>query len=88
MGTTTSRLRVYQFHHLGITTFLATSETSPNSVLLLLWSLRNVSWNNGWLLAFEYRYIISSRFLFHFKYRWIWQTFLSQLMSFLFSEVT
>jgi len=58
-------------------------------VLLLFWSGRNVSWNSGWfLLSFQDRNIICCRLLFHFKYRWIWQTYLSQLVSFLFSKVT
>ncbi|ROL89105.1 hypothetical protein BK640_16490 [Pseudomonas protegens] len=57
--------------------------------LLLLWSWRYVSRTIGRLLLLEHRDIIRSRFLlWYFKYRWIWQTYLSQLMSFLFSKVT
>ncbi len=88
MGTTTSRLRVYQFHHLGITTLFGDLKNIARILLLLLWSLRYVSWNNGWLLPFEHRHIICRRLLLHFQYRWIWQPYLSQLLSFLFSKVT
>lgn len=88
MGTTTSRLRVYQFHHLGITTLFGDLNEHRRILLLLLWSLRYVSRNNGWLLPFEHRDIICRRLLLHFQYRWIWQTYLSQLLSFLFSKVT
>lgn len=93
MGTTTSRLRVYQFHHLGNTTF----ETLTAFVTLMLFresflllSLRNVSSRSRiGLLLLKHRNIICSRLLpWRFDNRWIWQTYLSQLLSFLFSKVT
>ncbi len=63
--------------------------STANPVSLLFWSGRNISWSSGWfLLSFQDRNIICRRFLFHFQHCWIWQTYLSQLVSFLFSKVT
>ncbi|KKA08400.1 hypothetical protein VP02_09110 [Pseudomonas ogarae] len=74
-------MRVYQFHHLGNTAF--------ETFLLLLLSWRYVSRRVGRLLLLKHRDIIRSRLLlWRFQYRWVWQTYLSQLMSFLFSKVT
>ena len=57
--------------------------------LLLLLSWRYVSRISCRLLLLEHRDIIRSRLLlWNFKYCWVWQTYLSQLMSFLFSKVT
>ncbi|ROL64327.1 hypothetical protein BK634_29680 [Pseudomonas chlororaphis] len=57
--------------------------------LLLLLSWRYVSRISCRLLLLEHRDIIRSRLLlWNFKYCWVWQTHLSQLMSFLFSKVT
>ncbi|AIC17981.1 hypothetical protein EY04_03550 [Pseudomonas chlororaphis] len=57
--------------------------------LLLLLSWRYVSRIGCRLLLLEHRDIIRSRFLlWRFKHRRIWQTYLSQLVSFLFSKVT
>lgn len=64
------------------------AKTSPNSFLLLLWSLRCISRNNCWLLLFENRHITCRRLLLHFQYCRVWQTYLSQLLSLLFSKVT
>ena len=67
----------------------AAPKTAANPVLLLFWSSRNISRYCSWfLLPFQNRNIICCRLLLHFQYRWIWQTYLSQLVSFLFSKVT
>ena len=58
-------------------------------VLLLLLSWRYVSRWSSRLLLLKHRDIIRSRFCFwNFQHCWVWQTYLSQHMSFLFSKVT
>ncbi len=80
MGTTTSRLRVYQFHHLG-----KTFET----LLLLLLSRRNIIGVRTAFLLLEHRNIICCRFLlWNFEYRWIRKPCLTQFMSLLLSKVS
>ena len=84
MGTTTSRLRVYQFHHLG-------NITTSNPLLLLFCWRRDVTfWGGFTLLLLEHRYIIiyCRLLLFDFQHRWIWQTGLSQLVCLLLGEVS
>ena len=57
--------------------------------LLLLLSWRHVSRTVGRLLLLKHRYIIRSRLLlWNFQHCRVWQTYLSQLVSFLFSKVT
>jgi len=57
--------------------------------LLLLLSWRYVSRWGSRLLLLKHRYIIRSRLLlWNFQNRWIWETYLSQLLSLLFSKVT
>ncbi|AZO85988.1 hypothetical protein BOO88_25585 [Stutzerimonas stutzeri] len=57
--------------------------------LLLLLSWRHVSRWSSRLLLLKHRDIIRSRLLlWNFQYRWIWETYLSQLLSLLFSKVT
>lgn len=57
--------------------------------LLLLLSWRHVSRWSSRLLLLKHRDIVRSRLLlWNFQYRWIWETYLSQLVSLLFSKVT
>ena len=57
--------------------------------LLLLLSWRYVSRWSSRLLLLKHRDIIRSRFCFwYFQHCWVWETYLSQHMSFLFSKVT